>query len=82
MVILSFGSGLSMEDVSGKNVAKYKALVDYAHGKGIQLGGYSLFSSRRINDETDVIDFKTGKPGGKLVIATCAANSSGQTKYL
>jgi hypothetical protein len=51
-----------MEDTSATNVAKFKALADYAHGKGILIGGYSLFSSRRISDEDDVIDPKTGKP--------------------
>lgn len=63
-VILSFGSGLNMEDTSAANIRTYKAYADYAHGKGIALGGYSLFSSRRIDDETDVIDPKTNKPGG------------------
>lgn len=63
-VILSFGSHLNMEDSSSKNIAKWKALTDYAHSKKILLGGYSLFSSRRISDEHDVVDIKTGKPGG------------------
>ena len=62
MVILSFGSGLNMEDASEANIAKFKALADYAHSKGIKLGGYSLFSSRRIDDENDVIDPVTGLP--------------------
>lgn len=66
MVILSFGSGLNMEDTSAANIAKIKALVDYAHSKGIELGGYSLFSSRRIDDANDVINPKTGKPGGAI----------------
>ena len=61
-LILSFGSGLNMEDTSATNIAKFKALADYAHSKGILIGGYSLFSSRRISDEDDVIDPKTGKP--------------------
>lgn len=61
-LILSFGSGLNMEDTSATNVEKFKALADYAHSKGILIGGYSLFSSRRISDEDDVIDPKTGKP--------------------
>lgn len=60
-VILSFFSGLDMEDTSAKNISYFKGLADYAHSKGILLGGYSLFSSRRINDEEDVIDPKTGK---------------------
>ncbi len=63
-LILSFGSHCNMEDTAASNVARWKALADYAHGKGILIGSYSLFSSRRINDETDVIDPKTGKPGG------------------
>ncbi len=63
-VILSFGSHLNMEDSSQKNINKWKALALYAHEKNILLGGYSLFSSRRISDEDDVIDITTGKPGG------------------
>ena len=63
-LILSFGSHCNMEDTAVLNVAKWKSLADYAHSKGILIGSYSLFSSRRINVETDVIDPKTGKPGG------------------
>lgn len=63
-VILSFGSHLQMEDTSTSNLQRWKALADYAHKNNILLGGYSLFSSRRISDEDDVIDIKTGKPGG------------------
>ncbi len=63
-LILSFGSHCNMEDTSAANVARWKKLTDYAHSKGILVGSYSLFSSRRINDETDVIDPNTGKPGG------------------
>lgn len=78
MVILSFGSGLSMEDTSAANIQKFKDLADYAHQKGIELGGYSLFSSRRISDEHDVIDVKTGKPGAaKFLHAPCLASQWG-----
>jgi hypothetical protein len=63
-VILSFGSHLNMEDSSAINLSKWKKLADYAHQHKILLGGYSLFSSRRISDEEDVVDIKTGKPGG------------------
>jgi len=63
-VILSFGSHLNMEDSSDKNIKRWKNLADYAHQHKILLGGYSLFSSRRISDEDDVVDIKTGKPGG------------------
>ncbi len=63
-VILSFGSHLNLEDSSASNIKKWKILTDYAHRKHIKIGGYSLFSSRRISDEDDVISAVTGKPGG------------------
>jgi len=63
-LILSFGSHLNMEDNSAENIQRWKDLAIYSHDKGILIGGYSLFSSRRISDEDDVIDAKTGKPGG------------------
>lgn len=66
MVILSFGSGLNMEDVAPQNIARFKALADYAHSKGIEIGGYSLLASRHIDDADDVINPKTGKPGGAV----------------
>ena len=64
MVIISFGSGLNMEDTSEENYEKYKLLVDYGRSKGIDLGCYSLLASRRVSDEVDVINPKTGKTGG------------------
>lgn len=64
MVIISFGSGLNAEDVSEQNIAKYRELVDYARSRGIELGCYSLLSSRWISEEVDVINPQTGKRGG------------------
>lgn len=64
MIIISFGSGLDMEDVSDENISYFKGLVDYAHSKGIEVGCYSMLASRRIDDETDCINPRTGKPGG------------------
>jgi hypothetical protein len=66
MVIFSFGSGLNMEDDSPANIARFKAFADYAHKKGLRIGGYSLLASRRVSDEHDVINPKTGKPGGAI----------------
>ncbi|WP_316818234.1 alpha-galactosidase [Pedobacter nyackensis] len=63
-LIVSFGSNLNMEDTSDENISKWKQLADYAHSKNIMIGGYSLFSSRKIGPETDVISPETGKPGG------------------
>ena len=64
MIILSFGSGLDMEDESEGNISKFKEYVDLAHSKGIEIGGYSLLASRWISDDVDVINPRTGKRGG------------------
>ena len=58
MIILSFGSGLNMEDVRPKNIFKFKAIRDYAKSKGLDLGGYSLLASRSIDKENDVVNPK------------------------
>ena len=63
-LILSFGSHCNMEDTSAANISKWRQLAAYAHSKKIFIGSYSLFSSRKISPEHDVIDPKTGKPGG------------------
>jgi hypothetical protein len=63
-LILSFGSHINMEDTTALNIARWKTLAQYAHERGIKIGGYSLFSSRTISPETDVISPLTGKPGG------------------
>ncbi|GAO45243.1 alpha-galactosidase [Flavihumibacter petaseus] len=65
-LILSFGSHLDMEDTSAANLARWKKISGFAHGKGIAIGGYSLFSSRKISEEDDVINPKTGKTGGTM----------------
>ncbi len=46
MVLLSFGSGVNVEDTSASNIAKYKALCDYAHEKGMLLGAYVMQAAR------------------------------------
>lgn len=78
MIIFSFGSGLDYEDESEENIAKVKGFVDYAHSKGIQIGGYSLFASRWISDEVDVIHPETGKRGGaRFGSSPCACSEWG-----
>ncbi|MBN1939529.1 MAG: alpha-galactosidase [Candidatus Aminicenantes bacterium] len=64
MIILSFGSGLDMENTDPAYLDRMKALADYAHSRGIRLGGYSLLASRSIGPVVDVINPATGKPGG------------------
>jgi hypothetical protein len=55
-----------MENIEPDYMAQMKELVDYAHSKNIELGGYSLLASRRISDEHDVINPETGKTGGAI----------------
>jgi len=64
MVILTFGSGFNVEKDDPNYIAEMKKYRNYAKSKGIDFGGYSLLASRRIDDENDVINPKTGKPGG------------------
>ncbi|HWV71929.1 MAG TPA: hypothetical protein VN040_09450 [Pseudosphingobacterium sp.] len=62
-LILSFGSHINMEDTSASNLARWKQLADYAHQNNLKIGGYSLFSSRKISEKDDVINPRTGKTG-------------------
>ncbi len=82
MVILTFGSGFNIENTSDAYIAQMKELADYAHGKGIEIGGYSLLSSRSAGAENDVIDVETGRPGGaKFGIAPCIGSRWGQEYF-
>jgi len=63
LVILSFGSGFDFESEDPAYVAEIRALVEHAHARRVELGGYTLLASRRISDEHDVIDPATGQSG-------------------
>jgi hypothetical protein len=54
MVILTFGSGFNIENESEEYLAEMKRYADYARSKGIEIGGYSLLSSRRVGGGNDV----------------------------
>ncbi|HVY69819.1 MAG TPA: alpha-galactosidase, partial [Verrucomicrobiae bacterium] len=82
MIIYTFGSGINMENEQPDYVARIKADVDYAHSKGIEVGAYSLFSSRRIDDANDVISPRTGKPGDAIFgTAPCFGSTWGTNYY-
>lgn len=55
MVIMTFGSGFDLEEHSNENLARMKDLADYAHQKGLAIGGYSLLASRSIDAANDVV---------------------------
>jgi hypothetical protein len=64
LVIMTFGSGFDIENEDPAYLSQIRELADYAHGKGIALGGYSLLASRSVSANDDVINPETGKPGG------------------
>ncbi|MBL8722393.1 MAG: arylsulfatase, partial [Planctomycetes bacterium] len=83
MAILTFGSGFDVEDRSEANLARWRELADHAHRRGVQLGGYSLLSSRRIEPDGDnCLDLATGKPGGqRFGYAPALASAWGQAYF-
>ena len=82
MIIISFGSGLNTEDTSDANIAKWKAIVDYSKSKGIEMGCYSLLSSKWISDSVDVINPSTGKRGGmRFGSAPCLCSNWGNEYF-
>jgi hypothetical protein len=58
MIVISFWSGLDMEDVSDANLAKFRSFREYANKQGVELGGYSLLASRSIDAENNVVNPK------------------------
>ncbi len=55
MVILSFGSGFDIENETPAYLKQWQDLADHAASKQIELGGYSLLSSRRIGGGNDIV---------------------------
>lgn len=80
MIILSFGSGVDMESADPKYIQQMKSDFEYAHSKGIEIGGYSLLASRSAGQEYDVIDPETGKPGAYFGSSPCLVSEWGE-KY-
>ncbi len=66
MGIITFGSGFDLESTDPVYLKQWKQLADYAHSKGLELGGYSLLSSRSISEKDDVVNPVTGKTGGVI----------------
>jgi hypothetical protein len=77
MVILTFGSGFNMDTDNKETISRFKADFDYAHSKGIKIGGYHLFcSSRSHGPDHDAIDPATGKPGSRFGPSLCLGAGS------
>jgi hypothetical protein len=71
MVILTFWSGFNMESEDPAYIARIKADFDYAHSKGIKIGGYILFATTASKGLAhDAIDPVTLKPNGSLCLGS------------
>jgi hypothetical protein len=83
LVIMTFGSGFEIENRDPAYLAQLKELGAYAHSKGIALGGYSLLASRSIDAANDVVNPKTGKPGGFAAFGNspCIGSAWGQEYF-
>ncbi|WP_199794788.1 hypothetical protein [Paenibacillus faecalis] len=77
MVILSFGSKLDMENDDPAYIQKFRELADYAHSKGIAIGGYSLLASRKIAPEHDVVN----PDGAYYIHSPCLESKWGQEYF-
>jgi hypothetical protein len=72
MLILSFGSGFDIEDDDPAHLARWREIADHARSKGVEIGGYSLLSSRRIGGGHDVVS----PPGESPTHGSCPALTS------
>ena len=62
MIILSFGSGFQIENRDPNYLQAWKEIADDAHRHDIELGAYSLLSSRRIGNGNDIVSPDGQKP--------------------
>jgi len=65
MVVMTFGSGFTVEDTTPAYLATMKSLAEEAKSKGIALGGYSLLASRGGKPDTLAISDLTGQAAGR-----------------
>ncbi len=72
MVILSFGSGFDLENDDPAFMDAWKQVADHARARGIDLGAYSLLSSRRIGGGNDI----ASPPGMQPAHGSCPALTS------
>jgi len=82
MIIYTFGSGIDMETDDAAEIARIRSDVAWAHERGIEVGAYSLFSSRTVGPEDDVINPRTGAPGGTIFNNAPCLGSAWGLRYL
>ena len=72
MIILSFGSGFNMEDDSPSHLERWREIADFAAAKGVEIGGYSLLSSRAVGGGNDIVS----PPGIRPTHGNCPSLTS------
>jgi hypothetical protein len=73
LIMMSFGSGFVMEDVTQLNMEQIGALIAYARSKGLEVGGYDLIAEKPptvAELSVAVIDPATNEPTGALCFAS------------
>lgn len=61
-IILSFGSGFKMESQDRNYLDQWREVADYAESRNVELGSYSLFSSRNVGAPHMIVSPKGQKP--------------------
>ncbi|MEQ8766530.1 MAG: alpha-galactosidase [Planctomycetota bacterium] len=62
MLILSFGSGFDIENESPEYLSQWREIAEYARSQDVEIGGYSLLSSRRIGNGQDIVSPEGQRP--------------------
>ena len=73
MIMMSFGSGFTMEDTSVANTQRISALIDYARLHNLEVGGYDLIDLKEATAAESAfatVDPATNRTGGSLCFAS------------
>jgi hypothetical protein len=73
LLMMSFGSGFTMEDTSLENLAKIGELISYSRAHGIEVGGYDLIAEKAptaSEEEFAVVNTDTNASTGALCFAS------------
>ena len=71
MLILSFGTSFNLESTDPTYLQQLKSDIDYAHAKGIEVGGYDLIAlTRDVGQAWDAVDPATNATDGNACFAS------------
>jgi hypothetical protein len=72
MLILSFGSGFNIESKDPAYLKQWREIAAFAKDKGVEIGAYSLLSSRRVGGGNDCVT----PPDSPAIHGSCPALTS------